>query len=258
MKFYCRRKGQATLWIILAIVLLAAILLFFFLFNSEPSLIMPDGTSVANPQQYIEECISQELYETIDILLPRGGFVAPKNYKIYRGIPIEYLCEHEGFYAPCIMQHPMLLREIEEQLETQTHIATSECFAQLRREISARGGAMTYDSFSYELDLDPDVVRVTVFTDATVTLHDLTARYHQFNVNIKTPLYNLVSIALEIAAQESKYCYFEYVGYSITYPRYRVTKDALSDPTKFYLIHDTKTAQNMTIAIRSCAYPGGI
>ena len=63
---------------------------------------------------------------------------------------------------------------------------------------------------------------------------------------------------MEISNQEAKYCYFEYVGYMLLYPKMDIEKFAMSDSTKIYTLKDKKSDKEMNIAIRSCAIPPGI
>ena len=79
-----------------------------------------------------------------------------------------------------------------------------------------------------------------------------------FDVQIISPLYDLVNVAVEIANQEAKYCYFEYVGYQVLYPNFDIRKFAFSEGTKIYTIKDKYSDKEMNIAIRSCAIPPGI
>ena len=70
-------------------------------------------------------------------------------------------------------------------------------------------------------------------------------------------MYDLASVANEIASQEAKFCYFEYVGFNILYNDFDIRKDTLSDSTKIYTIKHKKTAAEMNIAVRGCAIPAG-
>ena len=65
-------------------------------------------------------------------------------------------------------------------------------------------------------------------------------------------------IAMGIDEQEAEYCYVEYVGYRILYPRYSIEPYYMSDPTVIYTVRDTLTNEKMMVAIRSCAIPAGI
>ena len=92
----------------------------------------------------------------------------------------------------------------------------------------------------------------------TIKNNEETRDFEKFDFQFSSPIFNLANIAIEIADQEAKYCYFEYVGYSIIYPRYQISLFTMSDSTRIYTIKDTKTKKEMNIAIRGCALPQGL
>ena len=65
-------------------------------------------------------------------------------------------------------------------------------------------------------------------------------------------------IANEIINQEVKFCYFEYVGYSLLYPDYSIEKTDIDGNTKIYTIKDKQTEKVLLFAVRGCILPAGI
>jgi len=63
---------------------------------------------------------------------------------------------------------------------------------------------------------------------------------------------------MTIAGYEARYCYFDYAGYSLNYPRYKVTAHEMSEPTTIYMINDTDTGKYLMTAVRGCAIPPGV
>lgn len=253
------KRGQATIWIIVAIILVAAIFM-VFIFVRKPEIIGPPGSdTVFDLQSSLEQCANQHVNTVVNRMLPQGGFSNPENSVFYNNTNIEYLCKNIGFYEPCIQQHPMFLREMEEEIENYLLPRIISCFDLIAEEIAQRDGEITFEGGPplIDVDLGPDRIFVDIEKKATVTKREEVRRFEKFEVVIKNPLYNLGSVAVEIAAQEAQYCHFEYVGYSVLYPRYVVTKYVMSDPTKIYTIRDTSSGKEMNIAIRSCAIPAG-
>jgi hypothetical protein len=108
------------------------------------------------------------------------------------------------------------------------------------------------------VSLLPDKIIVEVQRETVITKNEETRKFESFQFDVKSPAYNLGSIAMEIASQESTYCNFNYLGYTLIYPRYKIIKQTGSRANKFYLIQDTKSGKYMQIAIRSCAIPAGM
>jgi len=247
-------KGQISIFVIIAILLVAAIILFFAVFRS-PTLSLRQDFD--NPQGFIDNCIRGELRDTIGLMLPQGGFLNPTDYKVYNGIHVPYLCKNINYYEPCVTQHPRYILQLEEELETGIQGKVEQCFILLESELEKRNYDYSGGDVEIDITLRPNAVETTVTRDFSFTRQDVTRVFDSFVVVINSPLYDLARVANEIASQEAKFCYFEYVGYNILYTDFDIEKTTLSDSTKIYTIRHKKTGDVMNIAIRGCAIPAG-
>src|SRR3989338_8642552 len=100
------KRGQMTIWIIVAMVLVLAIVLFFLLRGE----ITPKvGEKIEeNPKSYIASCVKKNVEEAVEIMLPHGGFISPEHTKLYNNITVAYLCYNSLYYDLCISEHPIL------------------------------------------------------------------------------------------------------------------------------------------------------
>ncbi|MBS3071690.1 hypothetical protein J4408_01730 [Candidatus Pacearchaeota archaeon] len=249
------KKGQVMIYVIIAIVLAGSLLLFFFL-DREPRTTIDERES--NPQSYIEKCVRKHVDDAVNIILPQGGFLEPTNFRLYNNIKVDYLCQNKGNYASCINQHPMLLNEIENDLIPYLNPKIEQCFSELRTELEKRNADIELTNQEIDLDFAFNRVYLKVNRKMTIRERGNTQIIDGFDVQIISPLYDLVNVAVEIANQEAKYCYFEYVGYQVLYPNFDIRKFAFSEGTKIYTIKDKYSDKEMNIAIRSCAIPPGI
>ena len=257
MRFLKEKEGQITIWAIIAIVIVATILLFLFLrkeievpgeiFGTEIQLI-----------QYIDKCVMKNVNEGIDIMLPNGGFIEPAVYKRYKGINVGYLCYNSGNYYPCINQHPMLLNEMRDELKDYIEPEINNCFDNLKTELEKRNSAVDMKNMQLEVEFAPDRVFVNINRELITKHNDATSKYEEFDIEIINPIYNLGRLAMEIASQEAEYCYFEYNGYMILYPEYKISLSTMSDSTRIYTIKDKNSEKEMNIAIRGCTIPPGL
>ena len=111
------KKGQITIWVIIAIVLVFSIILFFFI---DQKAVIKQSEEF-DPTSYIKECAEKYVNEAVDIILPQGGFLEPKNYARYKNTNIEFLCQNKGNFNTCINQHPLILTEIKKELPDLTN-----------------------------------------------------------------------------------------------------------------------------------------
>lgn len=250
-----KNKGaQVTIFFIIAIVIVAFIAI-IFVFSKR--VIVP-SVEIANPQERIESCAKDAVIESTDLIIKQGGFVESKNFKIFNNNKIEYLCENTGNYKPCINQHPLLLEEIKKEILDYSYSRIDQCFSTIKEEYEKRQYHVVMEPMNISVSLATNRIYLFIARDLTLSKQEKTERFKDFRIEINNPLYDLTKVATEIGNQEAKFCYFEYVGYMILYPRFSIKKVALSDSTKVYSIKDKHSNKEMNIAVRGCAIPPGI
>ncbi len=255
-KIKINKRGQMAIWVILAIGLVVTIILFFLLRGE----IKPEisGKIEENPSGFISNCVKKHVNEIVDIILPQGGFIKPEHSKIHKGINVSYLCYNSGNYYPCVNEHPMLINEIKEEIKKYIAPKIEQCFQDYKSEMEKRNAIIELGDMDLELKLAPERIFVNVEREIEIKSKEQSFSYDRFDVEIISPLYNLARVSMEIASQEAEYCYFEYVGYMILYPKFKINRESLSDSTEIYSILDKKSGKEMNIAMRGCAIPPGL
>jgi hypothetical protein len=248
------KKAQMTIWIIIAIVLVGAILLFFLLERRAPSV----GVVGYDIEPYLQSCVSQGVNEAVEIMLPQGGFLAPAKYKVYNDTNVSYLCLHIGYFKPCINQHPMFINEMSNEIYGYILPRVESCFEDVEKEIGKKNGQIELGKMNFSVKMAPGKIIVEIEREAKITFGGETRTASQFDVEVKSPAYDLANVALEIANNEAKYCYFVYDGYMILYPRWDIKVWMMSDFTKIYTVKDKNSGIWMRMATRSCAMPPGM
>jgi hypothetical protein len=252
-------KGQLAIWVILGVVLVASVVLFFLLSPSADILKPAESEGVFDAQTFLEVCSTQYVNEVVDLMLPHGGFVNPSNTVYFNNTEIAYICFNRGSFEPCIVQHPLLINEVKLEIKDYITPRIDECFEEMKRSFEGRVGDVSYEPYlNVAVDLEEDKIVLNIDRETTIAKQEEIRRSDVFRIEVANPLYNLVTIAMEIADQESQFCYFEYIGFNVIYPRYEINPYVMSDPTTIYVIRDTKTGKEMNIATRGCAIlPGG-
>jgi len=248
------KRGQVAIWVIVALVVASGILL-YFAFTRLPSLMSKE---MFEPQQFIEKCTTQTVNEAADKMLPQGGFLEPTNFKVYKDTKIAYLCLHSGYFKPCVNQHPMFINDMKNEIKTYIQPKIEACFESMKKEITNRQGTIELGDLSIDVSAAPNTIFVDIKRKTTITEGGSTQTFEGFNVKVMNPLYDLGNIAITAADNEAKYCYFEYLGYMLLYPRWDIREFRMSDFTKIYTIKDKNSGKLINIATRSCAMPPGM
>jgi len=249
------KKGQVTIWIIIAVAIIVAFLILFLVRRS----IIIDKTEETNPQLFIQKCIKDSTYEAINIMLPQGGFIAPQNYKLYNNTNVAYLCENIGYFYPCINQHPMLLNEMKKEIKDYITLKVDNCYLLMESEFEKRQYEVSLGNkeLTLETELKPGRIDVHAEKKVTLTKGEETISFDSFDVAVQTHTYELGSLAVEIANQEASYCNFDSLGYSILYNDFNIRKDTRSDGTDIYILKDKRSNEVMQFAIKGCVNPQG-
>lgn len=245
-------KGQVTIFIIIAIVVVFAIAVFIAVKSGLVARLT--GGQEISPQTFMESCIEDSMINNVNLATLQGGFIAPKLFKYHEDIPVTYLCYNRNNFDSCINQHPMLLTEIENELKTAIQPAVEDCFIQLEENFQKSGGDMEIgNALDVVVDLYSGYVQVKLIREITITQKEETSQIDELNIRYPTQLYDLASIASEIVYNEAKYCSFENTGFMNIFTDYLVTLSRMSDQTEIYTITNKRTQEKMKIAIRGCA-----
>ncbi len=247
------KRGQVTLFIIMALILIGIISSYFFFRKiTKPSLI---ESAEENPEAYMQLCVEDELKDIINLITLQGGFYDPKDYVLVDdNEKATYLCKNTMNFKPCINQHPMLISEVENEIKEQATPIINKCFSELKKDFEEKGmGVELGNDMSVQVKLSPGLVLIETKKDLRISKKEGTFNYNQMNIRIKDSIYDLISIAAKIAHNEAKFCYFEFLGYMLMNPEYEIRFRELSDSTKIYTITDTRNNEKMHIAIRGCA-----
>jgi hypothetical protein len=249
------RKGQMAIWIIVALIFIILAVFYFMFFGNEPSKVK---IVIQEPSNILDSCISLGMSESLELIMPQGGFLEPKNYRLYGKDKVPYLCDNAGNYLPCTNQHPLLLREITLELQGDIDKKIEVCFQEMKKEFELRNNEVMMGEMEYFLEIAKGQINIKINRSLTIKREDNMKSYDNFDLSFESPLYDMIKISNEIANQEAMFCYFEYNGYMIMYPEFLIEKQTLGDYTSIYSITHKSTGQKFNIAIRSCPIPPAI
>ncbi|MDO8509395.1 MAG: hypothetical protein Q7S27_06975 [Nanoarchaeota archaeon] len=249
---YMKKRGQMTIFIIVAIALVVIILL-FFLFRPQIGNILGNEIS---PNSYLEGCIEPEIKPAVNILSQQGSYQNPEGYISYKGSKVKYLCYTDDFYETCTVQQPMTKGNFEKELNLMVKAKANKCVRNLIEEYEKRGYEVTSGGIDSSASIVPGKIIVSFNAPMTVT-KQTSEKYQSFDVEIESQMYDLLFIATSLVQNEVK------VGDSATelylqyYPDLKIEKTKLTDGTKIYKLTNVVTEEQFTFASRSLSWPAG-
>ena len=250
------KRGQMTLFVIVAIVIVALIVL-LFLFKGEVNRFL--GIEEAfSPNSYLTSCVEPEIKPAVELLASQGGYRNPDGAIEYDGKKIKYLCYTKDNYVTCAIQQPMIKKHFEDELNEMVKDKASKCIQNLIKEYEKRGYSVNSGaSVSSEINIIPQKIHVAFNAPLSVQKEETTQKFKGFEAEIKSEMYDLLFIASSIVEYEAILGDSATELYMNYYPNLKIEKIKLSDSSTIYKLSDVVTKDEFTFASRSLAWPAG-
>lgn len=242
-------RGQVTVFIIIAILIVAIILFSFYY-------IAPNWSTITAQKPALEKCIEQELTPQIEKLSLTAGIVNPAFTSMYLDENYTFVCYTNEYYKPCIVQTPFLKDNFEKALSISMKPVIQECYNNALDELRSKGNDITSGTIKSTLSINPDGVRIEIEAPTVVSNDGASASFKKFNVNTYSDIYTIIMIANSILQFESSYGDSDVSSFMFYYPDLTVQKIRRDDSVKLYIITDKKDIK-YRFASRSYAWPPG-
>ncbi len=252
-KGFKNKRGQIAVFVVIALVLTAIIVLVFLARNKLTAIIAGEP-----PIEQFKKCAKDAAEQGLAVLSTQGGSINPENYFLYKGNKINYLCYTEENYKQCIMQKPLLKQAIETELETYIQPKINGCLNSLKSKLTKKGYEVEYNPPKIQAELFPNNLLITLNNFDLVINKDSTQTYSTLKIDSKTKLYDLVIISSSIANWEARYGKAEIMNYMMYYPSLKVERIPQDEGTDIYILTNTKTQDKFMFASRSMAVPVGV
>ncbi len=240
-------KGQVTIFIIIAVLVVAiGVLIYFFLPQAGTGIV----SEAKNPEEFIQFCLEEKIEDTVKKLSLQGGSIEPEHHILYQDEKIEYLCYTGEFFITCVIQQPLLKQSIESEIENGIREEVGNCFEALKESSIGSGYSVDLRTGPTSVELLPK--RIVTSFDYVLTLTKAETETHDsFSVILNNNLYELVGITNSILDLESRYGEAETTIYMNYYPDLKVEKLKQGDGTTIYVLTDRNDGNKFQFAVRS-------
>lgn len=247
------KRGQIAIFVIIALVI-AGVIIVIFAYPKISNLIAPKEMV---PTQYLEDCISPSVKDSVDLLAKQGGEQNPEGYKNYLNTKIKYLCYVSGYYKTCMIQQPLLMSHFADELSRILTPRAEACAKNLETEYKKRGYSVEMGKINSSITLAPEKIMILFSTPMTISNEHETKTFDKFDIEIDSKIYDLLAIATSIVDYEATYGDSETTLYMQYYPSTKIEKKKLEDGVKIYIVSDIVSEDKFTFATRSLVWPAG-
>jgi hypothetical protein len=246
-----RKRGQITIFIILAVIVIMALLVYFIWLK--PLIIQTDSEKLQ-----IESCLEDSMQESINYLLSTAGVINPDFTLMYNGENITYLCYSDEYYTPCVNQNPLIKNKFQQSLKELITSDVNGCYESSVNELRSLGyDVKETDNVNFVVTINPNDITINLKALTLISQGESGSVQEDFQVKVDSNVYDLLMLSTTIVQFETEY------GDSSTdilmyyYPDYRIEKKRVSEGNKVYILTDKKTEEQIKFAVRSYAWPAG-
>ncbi len=280
------KKGQVTIFIIVGVLIVVAIIL-VFIFQNELGI---STRYSANPSKFIEDCVEEDLNIAVENIIATGGvyYLGSNNdqFMDINGSKIAILCWANKSRTSCVNTHPLLSEETRLTLEQVFIPKVRACFSKLKKDYP--NVDITTGDSEFELSLEKGFVLVKMRNQITLTSGEESESFNNFDFSFSSRIYDFLELANLIVTIESScscgssgsgrivnvavsatntnpfltsgpntQCDADLAALALSYPEYLFERNALTSGEKIYtIISNEPPAQNFSFVVRNCVNNG--
>jgi hypothetical protein len=254
------KRGQVTIFIIVAIVIVSGVALFFLLRSG----LVPGsgGKADENSNSFLESCIEDKLRKTIELISLQGGYVENPHHVYFKfedeSTPqkISYLCYTQENSVPCINQEPMLISHLEDEIKNDISGEVNNCFRRLVENLEGKGYSVNDNYKGFEVDLMEGRVNINLDdSEITLTKSGETTTQENFEVSLPSKIYDLAYVAQDLVGYETEdACVLDPLNF-IGYPDIQISwKESrmLDKNYRIYKLKHSLSREGFRFAVRGC------
>ncbi len=247
------KRGQLTIFIIVGIILVVAILMIYSFVISPSAEINPKE----NPREYILGCMKDALKDSQEKILPQGGYISPSKYIFYDKTKVPYFCYTSAEKQICTILEPMYKNHLQDELEVDSIGKINSCFETLKKSFST---AYEYaeSAKEYSIDIQPEKLIAKIDKTITLSKDGDTQELNQFIYEEASPLFDFIIISNDILTKETlcdcehETCSGDVVALSRRNSDYELELFITGTNEKVYSIRDILTNKQLQFSVRNC------
>lgn len=220
------RRGQATLFIILGIVLVVLVVLYFV--GVQQKIIPPllksssPASQMADIDSHIGDCLQSIGGQYVTQIGAQGGYLAPATgtYRLYNDTSVSYLCWNESGKAVCTNR--LLTRS---HMEEELRQAISDGLQTCINVYDYSSNAEVAQGWDLTVAIQRDKVNLDLYYPVSITKGSDTASQDTFFESIDAPLGELYDVSQDVVNGHASIGDFDQLVYMLSkLSRYTIYK----------------------------------
>ncbi len=249
------KKGQITIFVIIALILVVGIALIYTLISGPGA-----GISYSkNPRAAVELCIRDSVEEAAQLIAENGGQLEIDSSMpsiIYDGKSRAFLCHTQNNKELCSGTEPMLAKKIGDGIKDYIAPTVASCFKNLENEFKK----YNYQAGETEIDVEilPGNILLKINKEVFYNKGEGQESLNNFDVKLNSPMFEFIRIANRVINDEvnckcgTDTCDADTLKISLDNPRFEIKKFTTGGNEEIYRIKETLTKKEFVFAVRNC------
>jgi hypothetical protein len=237
------KRGQITLFIILGILIVAAVILVLYLRGQlffGPVTSDNLNTKMVPIKDHIIQCMQEVSPQYIEKIGLQGGYLSTPTdtYRMWDNETVSYLCYNMKKQPTCYNR--MLTKaHMEQELEQVLELGLLQCIDLSKFE--GKGYDLVYGKRKITLEIGEDKIIINIKMPITIKKDDVSITEQDFTANFNYPLGRLYNTAQDVIDIESQYGEFDQLTYMLMKKGQFIIDKQRPYPDKLYIL---KTKDN--------------
>ncbi len=172
------KQGQLTIFIILGLVIISAILIFFFY-------VKPDFFT-SSTQLSVDTCVSDVINKEVTALSLQAGVSNPSFNSLYLDENYTFICYTDEYYKPCIVQTPFVTSNFEKTLTSRISQKIKDCYEKSVDDLRAKGYEVLTGNLKTEILIQPTSIVARIISPTVVSSPDASQSFNKFDVQVSS------------------------------------------------------------------------
>jgi hypothetical protein len=240
------KRGQVTIFIIIAIVIVAGILIYSFS-------IKPHSAGKNTPRLGFENCVSKALEDKVEELAETGGYRGEFASFRYLNTEVPYFCYTGKDLELCTIQNPAPKKLFEEQLRREVIPDVESCYDSSILSLKLQGYNVEKGDVDVTLDINSKSIDINLKAPTTVE----GSTFEEFSYSFSSNIYETLILATEILNTEITVGEVDILDYIYIYPNLIVRRLVQDEGSVVYIIEDKNSETKFQFAVRNLYFPPG-
>lgn len=252
-KIIRNEKAQLTIFVIIAMLIVVAILMIFLLVKGS----LVNLKNAEDVRASADDCISKTVKDAEELIIAHGGYVVSANQTIrYDNEDIAYLCYTSNNNELCTNIEPMLIEKMQQEIHNYIQPSVESCFNNIKQRLG--NNAYQESATEFAVEIIPENIKVIISKNISFVVDNEIKSIETFDSTLKSALYYFAKLSNSIINEEvncdcgNVACNADVIKLNGDYTNFQTSRFVTGENEKVYSIKEFSSDKIFRFGVRNC------